>query len=59
MNSTEGQRAAAKLPEAELLAVFLRGSLSADSALEISSRLLVRFGGLRGLLHARDEHLAA
>ena len=58
MKSTEGQHAAAKLPEAELLAVFLRGSLSADSALEISSRLLVRFGGLRGLLHARDEQLA-
>ena len=59
MTRTEGQQAAAKLPEAELLAVFLRGSLSADSAIEISSRLLVQFGGLRGLLHARDEQLSA
>ncbi len=58
MTKTEGQRAATKLTEAELLAVFLRGSMSADSALDISSRLLLRFEGLRGLLHARDEQLA-
>ncbi len=27
--------------------------------MDISSRLLARFGGLRGLLHARDEQLSA
>jgi DNA repair protein RadC len=59
MMRTEGQQAAAKLSEAELLAVFIRGSLSADSAYDISSRLLARFGDLRRLLHARDEQLSA
>jgi DNA repair protein RadC len=58
MTRREGQRAAAKLSEAELLAVFIRGSSSAESAVKISGRLLLRYGGLRGLLHARDEQLS-
>jgi len=40
-----------------LLAIFLRSGSSANAAQDISSRLLTRFGGLRGLLHARDEQL--
>ncbi len=59
MASTQGRRAAATLSEAELLAVFIRSSSSAASAMDISSRLLARFGGLRGLLLARDEQLSA
>ena len=59
MASTQGRRAAETLSEAELLAVFIRSSSSAASAMDISSRLLARFGGLRGLLLARDEQLSA
>ena len=59
MASTQGRRAAATLSEAELLAVFIRSSSSAASAMDISSRLLARFGGLRGLLLAPDEQLSA
>jgi len=59
MTSTQGRQAAAALSEAELLAVFIRTGSSAASAMDISSRLLARFGGLRGLLHARDEQLSA
>jgi DNA repair protein RadC len=48
MTSKKGRQAAANLSEAELLAVFFRSGSSADSAVNISSRLLARFGGLRG-----------
>ncbi len=58
MTNRKGKQAAANLSEAELLAVFLRSGSSAISAINIASRLLVRFGGLRGLLHARDEQLS-
>ncbi len=58
MTNTKGKQAAANLSEAELLAVFLRSGSSAISAIKIASRLLVRFGGLRGLLQARDEQLS-
>lgn len=47
----------ATLSEAELLALVLqRGSLTSP-ALELSSRLLARFGGLRKLLHADNRAL--
>ena len=59
MKSTQGHQAAAALSEAELLAVFMRSGSSAASAIDIANRLLARFGGLRGLLHARDEQLSA
>jgi len=52
-------QSAASLSEAELLAVFLRHGGGPDSAIDISSRLLGRFGGLRGLLQAGDDQLAA
>ena len=58
MTNRKGKQAAANLSEAELLAVFLRSGSSAISAINIASRLLVRFGGLRGLLQARDEQLS-
>jgi DNA repair protein RadC len=58
MTNKKGQQVAANLSEAELLAVFLRSGSSANSAVSMSSRLLVRFGGLRGLLHAPDEQLS-
>ncbi|MCH6548713.1 MAG: DNA repair protein RadC [Proteobacteria bacterium] len=52
-------QSAASLSEAELLAVFFHRGGGPESAIDISSRLLCRFGGLRGLLHAGDEQLAA
>ncbi len=52
-------QSAASLSEAELLAVFFRGGAGPDSAIDISSRLLGRFGGLRGLLQAGDDQLKA
>ena len=52
-------QSAASLSEAELLAVFFRHGGGPDSAIDISSRLLGRFGGLRGLLQAGDDQLAA
>ena len=59
MTSKKERQAAASLSEAELLAVFFRSGSSATSAIDISSRILSRFGGLRGLLQAGDEQLAA
>ena len=52
-------QSAAALSDAELLAVFFGRGADPDSAMNISSRLLSRFGGLRRLLHAGDEQLAA
>ncbi|MFQ5981735.1 MAG: DNA repair protein RadC [Woeseiaceae bacterium] len=59
MTRIQGRRCSASLSEAELLAVFFRCGGSAESAIDMCNRLLTRFGGLRGLLHAEDERLAA
>ncbi len=53
------QHRATSMSEAELLAVLLQRGLEADPALDLSSRLLSRFGGLRKLLHAGPNDLAA
>jgi DNA repair protein RadC len=57
MSSKNGNRVTANLSDAELLAVFLRGGGSSKSAVDTCHRLLTRFGGLRGVLHARDDRL--
>jgi len=49
---------AASLSEAELLAVLFQTGLPSGPALDLSSRLLARFGGLRKLLHAERQMLA-
>lgn len=53
------QHRATSMSAAELLAVLLQRGLKADPALDLSSRLLSRFGGLRKLLHAGPNDLAA
>jgi DNA repair protein RadC len=40
------------MTDAEMLAALLQGSTGVDSATKLAERLLSRFGGLRGLLHA-------
>lgn len=50
---------AASLSESELLAVLLQTGSRSGPALDLSSRLLVRFGGLRKLLNAERQTLAA
>lgn len=45
------------LTEAELLAILLRSGVRGQSALDVSRRLLVEFGSLRGLLSAERERL--
>ncbi len=52
-------RDAAARTERELLAVLLRRGCSARAALELSDRLLGRYGGLRALLSADSTELAA
>ena len=47
------------LSEAELLAVLFRQGCSRKAAIELSGRLLARFGGLRALLVATRRELAA
>ena len=49
---------AASLSEAELLAVLFQAGLPSGPALDLSSRLLSRFGSLRKLLHAERQMLA-
>lgn len=43
---------ARQLSDAELLAIFLRTGVAGTSAVDLARHLLVRFGGLRGLLKA-------
>lgn len=50
---------AASLSETELLAVLLQSGSRPAPALDLSRRLLARFGGLRKLLHAEPRALAA
>ncbi len=50
---------AARLSDAELLAVLLRTGLRGRSAVELGSELLAEYGGLRGLLAARQEQALA
>ncbi len=50
---------AASLSEAELLAVLLQAGWRPEPALDLSRRLLARFGSLRKLLHAERRALAA
>ncbi len=50
---------AASLSESELLAVLLQTGSRSGPALDLSSRLLVCFGGLRKLLNAERQTLAA
>jgi DNA repair protein RadC len=50
---------AGTLSEPELLAVFLHHGLHSSAALELSERLLTRFGDLRRLLSAAPQDLAA
>ena len=46
------------LSEAELLAVLIRSGIAGCDAVTLARRLLADCGGLRGLLEARQEHLA-
>ncbi len=50
---------AASLSETELLAVLFQSGSRPEPALDLSRRLLTRFGGLRKLLHAERQALAA
>lgn len=50
---------AATLSEAELLAVILQRGQDAGPALDLSDRLLARFGGLRRLLQTEQRSLAS
>jgi len=50
---------AASLSETELLAVLFQSGSRPEPALDLSRRLLARFGGLRKLLHAERQALAA
>ena len=50
---------AASLSETELLAVLFQAGSRPGPALDLSRRLLARFGGLRKLLHAERHALAA
>jgi DNA repair protein RadC len=50
---------AARLSDAELLAVLLRTGLRGRSAVDVGNELLAEFGGLRGLFAARPRRALA
>ncbi len=50
---------AASLSDAELLAIFLRTGITGHSALDLARKLLVVFGGVRGVLEAGRETFCA
>jgi DNA repair protein RadC len=50
---------AARLSDAELLAVLLRTGLRGRSAVDVGNELLAEYGGLRGLFSARQQHALA
>jgi DNA repair protein RadC len=52
-----GNNGATGMSGAELLAVLLQRGSNAATALALAQRLLQRFGGLRGLLHADSREL--
>ena len=45
--------------DSELLATLIHAGSNSTAAQRLAARLLRRFGGLRGLLHAEAEHLTA
>lgn len=47
------------LSDSELLAIFLRTGVKGKPVLELARELLVRFGGIRGLLEAERDTLTA
>ena len=47
------------LSDAELLAIFLRTGIRGKPVVALARELLVRFGGIRGLLEAEREALTA
>jgi DNA repair protein RadC len=51
------QQGAEALSDAELLAIFLRVGVRGMSVVDLSRRLLMEFGGLRGIFRAGDEAL--
>jgi DNA repair protein RadC len=52
-------RGAGVLSDAELVALLLRTGINGRSALDVARELIVRFGGLAGLLAAPAAHVAA
>jgi DNA repair protein RadC len=56
---TRAQRQRTSRSDAELLAIFINSGCAADAALDLATRLLSRFGGLRQLLHANSDELRA
>lgn len=56
---TTAQRQRTVRSDAELLALFIQGAYGTDAALDLATRLISRFGGLRQLLHADSDELQA